>query len=319
MSRCLREVFGKAPLAFRIPPNPTGWGGAMFVAGDMDAIQRQLALHPRMAKLINEWREKYPLDLPHATRVATDDWPYIYLKAPSIPSLYFLLALLMAGLVAYGQFRLKSTNFVFNWKASHWHFFFLGTGFLLLEVQTISKAAVVLGNTWLVNAVIISGILVMILLANWLVNKLPRLPIHLVGGCLITSCLALYFLDLSSLAFLPFATKVLLTGALTTIPMLFSGIIFIHSFSRVAEKDTALGANLMGALAGGMLQTITFVIGVKALLLVVTGLYGLAMVLRSKTPRPDLPDLQPLELREVVAAEATDQGGKEDTHEALGV
>ena len=35
---------------------------------------------------------------------------------------------------------------------------------MLLEVQNISKAAVVLGNTWIVNAVIISGVMVMILL-----------------------------------------------------------------------------------------------------------------------------------------------------------
>ena len=52
------------------------------------------------------------------------------------------------------------------WAGSNWHFFFLGAAFLLLEVQNISKSSVVLGNTWQVNAVIVSGVLVMILLAN---------------------------------------------------------------------------------------------------------------------------------------------------------
>ena len=32
--------------------------------------------------------------------------------------------------------------------------FFMGAAFLLLEVQNISKASVVLGNTWVVSAVV---------------------------------------------------------------------------------------------------------------------------------------------------------------------
>jgi hypothetical protein len=283
MTRCVREVFGEEPLAFKIPANPLGWGGLMLVAGDSAVIHSQLANHPRLAKQIDVWKANQTLSLAGSTNIATDDWPYIYLEKPSIPSLYFLLAVLMVGLVAYGKFRLKTKTAVTSWKKSHWHFFFLGAGFLLLEVQNISKAAVVLGNTWLVNAVIISGIMVMILLANWLVQKFPRLPIHAVSACLLGSCLGLYLLDLSTFAFLPFVTKSILVGALTTLPMLFSGVIFIHSFAKVEEKDIALGANLIGALVGGMLQTITFVIGIKALLLIVAGLYGLALVLRPRT------------------------------------
>jgi hypothetical protein len=96
--------------------------------------------------------------------------------------------------------------------------------------------------------------------------------------------LGLYFIDLSSFAFLPFATKAMLVGVLTTLPMLFSGIIFIDSFAKVKNKDSALGANLIGALVGGMLQSITFAMGIRALLVIVAGLYAAAVVLR---PRSD--------------------------------
>ena len=58
---------------------------------------------------------------------------------------------------------------------------------MLLEVQNISKAAVVLGNTWVVNAVIISGVLVMILLANLVAARFPRLPLGPVYGLLVAS------------------------------------------------------------------------------------------------------------------------------------
>ena len=151
---------------------------------------------------------------------------------------------------------------------------------MLLEVQNISKAAVVLGNTWTVNAVIISGVMVMILLANLIAAKCPKLPLPPVYALLVLSCIGLYFLDLSTFAFLPYATKALVVGLLTSLPMLFSGIVFVRSFANAERKDTALGANLIGALAGGLLQSVTFVTGIKALLLIVALLYLAAILTR---------------------------------------
>src|SRR4030095_14454931 len=107
---------------------------------------------------------------------------------------------------------------IVRWSVSHWHFFFLGAAFLLLEVQNISKAAVVLGNTWEVNAVIISSILAMALLANWIAYKFPKLPIVLVYFLLVCTCLALYFIDLARFGFLPYPMKATIVGALTSLP-----------------------------------------------------------------------------------------------------
>jgi hypothetical protein len=135
-----------------------------------------------------------------------------------------------------------------------------------------------LGNTWIVNAVIISGVLTMALLANWLAYKFPNIQVRYAYLALIATCLILYFIDLAQFAFLPYATKALIVGGLTCLPMLFSGIIFIRSFAIVESKNEALGANLVGALVGALLQSITFVIGIKALLLVVAGLYILSLL-----------------------------------------
>ena len=99
---------------------------------------------------------------------------------------------------------------------------------------------------------------------------------------LVGTCLGLYFLDLSRFAFLPYATKAAVVGLLTSLPMLFSGIVFIRSFAAADRKDAALGANLMGSLVGGLLQSVTFVIGIKALLLIVAGLYLAAMLTRPR-------------------------------------
>ncbi len=70
----------------------------------------------------------------------------------------------------------------------------------------------VLGNTWSVNAVIISSVLVMVLLANALEAGFPRIQTWVVYSFVCGTCLALYFIDLSRFAFLPYATKALLVG-----------------------------------------------------------------------------------------------------------
>jgi spermidine synthase len=280
MARVLREVFGEEPITFRIPTTSYGWGGTMFVAGDLASARKQIDAAPNLKSLINHWQSRYPVHLPSTTKIATDDWPYIYLITPKIPILYYLLAGLMVLLFLHCQWKLKIGGLIKGWNRSNWHFFFLGAAFLLLEVQNISKAAVVFGNTWDVNAVIVSGVLAMILLANLIADKFPRIPLGLVYAALCGICLLLYFLDLSRFAFLPYASKVIVVGGLTTLPMLCSGIVFIRSFAIVVGKDKALGANLIGALMGALLQSVTFVTGIKALLLIVAGLYFLSMLTR---------------------------------------
>jgi len=292
MAGVLREVFGAAPLAFAVPKSSYGWGGVMFVAGNLEAATQQIAQNPPLASLIGEWQRKRPLAFDYATRITTDDWPYIYLQKPRIPVLYIFLGGMMVLLLLFSHQFLQTPLLIRGWTRVDWHFFFLGAAFLLLEVQNISKASVVLGNTWEVNAVIISGILAMILLANLIAAKFPRMPLAAVYAALVITCLALYLVDISIFAFLPYATKAVIVGGLTTLPMLFSGMVFISSFARVSGKDKALGANLIGALVGALLQSLTFVTGIKALLLVVAGLYVLALLTRPRSS----PGLRPLSM-----------------------
>jgi hypothetical protein len=281
----LQEVFGEAPIVFRIEKSAYGWGGVMFISGDLVSVREQIGQNERLGAFIAESQRLYPLSLPNTTRVATDDWPYIYLEKPNIPALYYLLVGLMLLITVRSSRRWQASDLITRWFRPHWHFFFLGAAFLLLEVQNISKASVVLGNTWEVNAVIISGVLIMVLLANWLAHMFPRIPISAAYAALIAICITLYFVDLAQFAFLPYASKALVVGSLTTLPMLFSGIIFIRSFAMVERKDEALGANLIGSLVGALVQSVTFVVGIKALLLIVAGFYILSMLTLPGKPR----------------------------------
>ncbi len=282
MASVLREVFQQEPIAFRVPVTPYGYGGVLFVVGNLELAKQQMDRIPGFKAIIEEWQKENPLNLTGKTRICTDDWPYIYLQEPCIPSLYWLLIVLMLLLFVFSLKRLNAVNVLKEWQRSHWHFFFMGAAFMLLEVQNVSKAAVVLGNTWDVNAVIISSILILILIANLLVSQWPDIPIVPVYIALLASCVGLYFVDLSWFAGYPYAVRAVIVGLLTSLPMLFSGIVFIRSFASVKGKDVALGANLFGALIGALLQSITFLIGIKSLLLIVAGLYAIAMLTRPR-------------------------------------
>ncbi len=278
IARVLEEIFQQPPLVFRIPGSSYGWGGVMFVTGDLQTVQQQLNQNARLADHIKQLQQSYPLPTPHRTRVITDDWPYFYLETANVPVLYYLLIALMIIVFIRSNRKWEGQIGITRWNPTFWHFFFLGAGFLLLEVQNISKASVVLGNTWQVNAVIISSILAMALLANLIAYKFPRLSLTLIYLLLVGTCLALYFIDLARFGFLPYPLKASMIGALTSLPMLFSGIVFVRSFATADDKSNALGANLIGALVGALLQSITFITGIKALLLVVAGFYLLSLL-----------------------------------------
>ncbi|HEX3147435.1 MAG TPA: hypothetical protein VHR66_05085, partial [Gemmataceae bacterium] len=139
----------------------------------------------------------------------------------------------------------------------------------------------------------ISAVLILILLSNGIAAALPRIPLGPVYFLLCASCLGLYFVDLSRFAGLPFATRAAVVGGLTCLPMLFSGIVFIRSFATTPHKDTALGFNLVGALVGGLLQSITFLTGIQALLLLVACFYAGAFLTRPQSAVGETTDDSP--------------------------
>jgi spermidine synthase len=276
IAKQLRDAFGEDPISFITPSRYGGIGGFMFVAGNLASVREQTANNPNLKAFIEESHQRYPIQFTYNTPISTDDWPYLYLKAPGIPTLYYILTGILILLFVRSCKHWEVSGIFKKWDRSNWHFFFLGAAFMLLEVQNISKASVVLGSTWIVNAIIVSGVLFMILFANLIVYRFKNIrtiPAYIIL-CII--CLILYYIDLASFAFLPQFTKAFLVGSLTTLPMIFSGVIFIRSFANIGEKDKALGANLFGALIGALLQSITFVIGIKALLLIVMVLYILS-------------------------------------------
>jgi spermine/spermidine synthase len=269
----LREAFGEEPVAFRIPAGSYGWGGTLFiVARDPQRLRTLIHNDLEVARFIAE----HPATLEPPRCLSSDDWPYLYLESRSIPRLHLCLsgilllffALLFRGAIS-GERRLSL------------HFFFLGAAFLLLEFQNISKSALLFGSTWLVSSITISAILVLILLAN-LVSSRFSLPAGAVYGCLLAAILAAYLVPLEWFNDFDLPARGVLAGGLLNLPIFFAGLVFIGSFRRTEDRGLALGSNLLGAGVGGILESLSFITGIRALLLMVAGLYMLSWASRRR-------------------------------------
>lgn len=276
----LKKVFGEVPYTFTtmLPTESFLWGSLMFITSNNPAkIKQRVEARPEL----RDYVRKNIFQCSGAVKLISDDWPYLYIETPSIPHMYLLIiiALVVLFIAAY---RLMGSA---GEGGINWHFFFLGAAFMLLEFQNVSKATLLFGSTWMVNAYIISAILVLILLSNMYAYYLPAkniLPAYII---LLTSVLVLYFIPVDIFNNLGYAVKALAGAFILNVPIFFAGRIFITSFSSTEHRDQAFGSNLMGAALGGLLEPLSFVTGIKALLLVVLLLYALSYLFSAQNRR----------------------------------
>ena len=259
----LEQAAGYEPLYFTDEHSPLRRNAFIYVAGP--SIQRHVPMNITLPK----GYEPEKLTFNSSAGILTDDWPYLYLS----PQKYDLpYGLLVCEIILLSLFVARKTIFAMSAGASSWQMMFLGAGFLLLELQAISRLALIFGTTWLTSALVINGVLVMILIANILVIKRRGwLSQPLVYGLLAASLLTNYLLPVGSLVSFEFGKTAVVI--LTLLPMFLAGVIFASAFARVSDPAIALGFNLFGAVMGALLELLSSFIGVKALLLVALALY----------------------------------------------
>jgi hypothetical protein len=123
-------------------------------------------------------------------------------------------------------------------------------------------------------------VLIMILLANLAAWRWPRLPQWFITAGLAVTVVALALVPLDWFNALTGSTKLLTASAFLTAPVFFAGLIFIRSFAAASDKSQALGSNLIGALIGGLLESVSFMTGIRALVVLVGVFYAIALWLR---------------------------------------
>jgi spermidine synthase len=206
--------------------------------------------------------------------VSTDDWPFLYMPHRVFPVSYLPLLGLVAALslLLYGKFFGGAP------RSGHAAFFFLGAGFMLVETKAITELGLTFGNTWQVVAVAISGILVMSLLSNAVVQKLKlrgALPAHvLVLASLLVGWWVARMGGFSSTGVGRAATVLVLTC-----PIFFSGLVFSSLLSEETQISGVMAINLLGAMLGGILEYSSMYSGLRFLYLLATGLYGMSFLI----------------------------------------
>ena len=157
-------------------------------------------------------------------------------------------------------------------------FFGMGAGFLLLETQVVSRLALYFGTTWQVNGIVIAAILSALLLANAVIERQPRpWPRYVTLTGILVGIAAAYFVPFSRI---PGSAALVgsFAAVVFAIPIFFAGLLFASEFRAADSPAAALGANMLGAVVGGLLENLSLIIGMKALLLIAAALYCLAAV-----------------------------------------
>ena len=264
----LNQVFGHPPIqlnASAVSSSELTYspGARFFINGSAERVGRLLS-EPTLANYLEQHRD---MRMEPAT-LTTDDWPYFYQRNPGLPLpvavISTVLVLMCMALVQDIGTPIRSFD---------WHFFFLGGGFLLLEAQIVSKMALLFGTTWLVNSIVIGGLLVLILVANFIVALQPKIPVVAAYAGLFLTLIIGLLVPVDRLAFPSPLAKMMSAILVFCLPVFFAGIIFIKSFARAEFSGEALGSNLIGSMMGGMLESSSMWTGIRSLLIFAAVLY----------------------------------------------
>jgi spermine/spermidine synthase len=198
----------------------------------------------------------------------TDDWPYLYLPSRRLGPFYLsimgaiaLLAVLGVAVAApeigwslAGRGRIDVEMFLF------------GLAFLLLETRSVTAMNLAWGATWLTSAVVFFAVLLMVLLATlavraWGVSLVPTMV------ALVVSLLLAYAMPEAIVLRTGIPVRLALSVVIVGGPIFLASLAFSRVFETRSAPELAFGWNLLGAVAGGLLELTSMVFGLKALLL----------------------------------------------------
>jgi hypothetical protein len=214
---------------------------------------------------------------------ATDDHPFPYLREPGVPGFYLLaigLILLCSAVLVRAVAR------SFGPMVRYLDLAAMGAAFLLLETKSVVQFALLFGTTWFVNAVVFAGVLLSVLLAiqvarTWLPTQ--GRSYGLLYLILIGSLLVAWLVPTHLLLQLDAGPRFVAAVAISFMPIFLANLVFSQRFRDVPDPPSAFGANLLGAMVGGLLEYMALVTGYQALLIAVALLYGAAWIAGRRT------------------------------------
>jgi SAM-dependent methyltransferase len=205
----------------------------------------------------------------------TDDYPFLYLRNRGVPGPYLLV---LALILCASAVAIRATAGPLRAMAPYVDLFFMGAAFLLLETKSVVQFALLFGTTWFVNALVFTGILVCVLAAVEVARRvgLPRPgPLY---ALLFAALTVAWIVPPQALLSLVVPLRFTFAVLLAFTPVFAANLVFAQRFRNVGSSTAGFGANLLGAMFGGVLEYAALVIGYQLLLVVVALLYALAFV-----------------------------------------
>jgi hypothetical protein len=219
---------------------------------------------------------------------ATDDWPFLYMRAPALPQHYVVALAVVLALSAIAVWlamrrpAIAASSPVPGVPAPprpvwSWHFFALGAGFMLLETKSIVQFALLWGSTWSSASLAIASVLVMALASALVASRIEIRRRAVVAGVLLALVAVNYLVPIGRVTFASRAAESLFYGALVFSPVFCAGLLFSSSFKQSSSATTDFGANLLGAIVGGVGEYLSLLAGYQFLLVLVAFCYIFAV------------------------------------------
>jgi spermidine synthase len=208
-----------------------------------------------------------------------DNAPFLYYDGGMIPAIYLWA---LGGILVISLLLVRTIGGPFRAMRPYADLFFMGAAFLLLETKNIATFANLFGTTWIVNAMVFGGVLVIVLAAVETTRRFRTPPLPTVFAMIAASLALAYVVKPEWLLGLSFAPRLASATLLAFIPIYLANIAFAKRFAEVANPQSAFGLNLLGAMVGGCLEYAALLTGYRNLLILVAALYLVAFLLKPK-------------------------------------
>lgn len=219
----------------------------------------------------SRWTE---MDPPVAEPVI-DDRPFLYLREAGIP-IFFLVTI--ALILAASVLSVRAVGGPLSGMRRYVDLFFMGAAFLLLETKNVVQFALLFGTTWFVNALVFGGILLTVFAAIEVARRVRSRRPQMMYGYLLLSLLVAWLVPGAALFTLPPLPRFVAATILAFAPVFLANLVFAERFRDTGESAVAFGANLLGAMVGGLLEYASLAVGYRSLLILAAALYGAAFV-----------------------------------------
>jgi SAM-dependent methyltransferase len=223
-----------------------------------------------------------PVDL----EFPTDDWPFLYLRDRMIPDLSLRGMAVMGGISLLLILLFQPKSGTRRRLSLNPRMLLLGAGFMLIETKAVVHMALLFGSTWMVNSIVFFAVLVMILAANLFVLTVRPLRLWPYYIGLLATLAANALVPLDFFLGMDRQLQVISSCLLVFAPILFAGIVFATSFGRSTEPDRDFGANIAGAILGGLAENASMLLGFQHLMVVAIAFYALSALPYPRSAAP---------------------------------